>query len=269
MQAKDTPQAQRVAIGALALIAAPSCETALTAAVTNPAANSEARAQSAVGLGKIASASAVATLVKVLSDDDLKIRSAAVIALARAARPTADGPANPAVLAALNGALRGNASEGSRVGAAQALQIIASPQSNSALFGVLAAAPTRFTATVNLQIKPADAPLRIAAAKALGFAGNQAAVDPLIAALQDPDGTVNLAARDSLAAIGPNASDALLAATNQNGRSRSTRRRRWRSRGCRRCLFWKKRRKVLTRTRSGGPRSRSVKSAWRKRGPRC
>ena len=60
MVAKDTPQAQRVAIGALALIAAPSCEASLTDAVNNPATNSDARAQAAVGLGKIASSSAVA-----------------------------------------------------------------------------------------------------------------------------------------------------------------------------------------------------------------
>ena len=204
MKAKDTPQAQRVAIGALALIASPSCEAALTEAVANPAANSEARSQAAVGLGKIRSASAIATLVKTLSDDDLKIRSSAVTALARAARPTDNGPANPIALSALDGALRGGSSEGARIGAAQALQIIAAPQSNPDLFALL-----------NTQNSAPS--LRAAAAKALGFTGNQAAVNPLIAALRDPDGSVNLAARDALAAIGPDAADALLTATKQNG----------------------------------------------------
>ena len=144
------------------------------------------------------------TLVKTLNDDDLKIRSAAVTALARAARPIPNAPANPGVLSALDGALRNGGSEGARVGAAQALQGIAAPQTNSDLFALL----------VN---QTSDAPLRVAAAKALGFPGNKAAVAPLIAALADPDGAVNLAARDSLAAIGPDASDALLAATKQDG----------------------------------------------------
>ena len=217
MKAKDTPQAQRVAIGALALIAAPSCETALTEAVANPAANSEARAQAAVGLGKIGSASAVATLVKTLSDDDLKIRSAAVTALARAARPTADAPSNPTTLTAIEGALRGASSDGARIGAAQALQIIASPQSNPALFATLAYPQANSLRFMSALPPIAKAPLRVAAAKALGFPGNKAAIGLLIAALEDPDGSVNLAARDALAAIGPDAADALLAATKQNG----------------------------------------------------
>ena len=224
MKAKDTPQAQRVAIGALALIASPSCEAALTEAVTNPAANSEARSQAAVGLGKIASAAAVATLVKTLSDNDLKIRSAAVTALARAARPTTDSPANPAALAMIESALSyGTGGEGARIGAAQALQIIASPQSNLPLFSLLARVrkdSPKYKDSLKYAgyLPPAvDAPLCAAAAKALGFAGNKAAVNPLIAALSDPDGSVDLAARDALAAIGPDAADALLAATKQDG----------------------------------------------------
>ncbi len=204
LKTKDTPQAQRVAIGSLALIAAPSCEAALTEAVGNAATNNEARAQAASGLGKIASPSAVATLVKTLSDNDLKIRSAAVTALGRAGRPAATDAANPNVLTALTAALRDAAHSGTQIGAAQALQIIAAPQADPSLVGALDA-------------QNSDPQLRVAAAKALGFSGNKTAVGPLISALQDSDGTVNLAARDSLAAIGPDASDALLAATRQDG----------------------------------------------------
>ena len=139
LKAKDTPQNQRVAIGALALIASPSCEAVLTDAVSDPATNNEARAQAAVGLGKIGSPSAVATLVKALSDDDLKLRSAAVSALGRAGRPTPNAPVNATALAALENTLRSGTSEGTRIGAAQALQIIAAPQANPGLLSALAA----------------------------------------------------------------------------------------------------------------------------------
>ena len=216
LKTKDAPQVQRVAIGSLALIAAPSCEAALTEAITNPATNNEARAQAASGLGKIASASAVAVLVKTLSDDDLKIRSAAVTALSRAGRPAANGPVNPNVLTALANALRGSEKD-AQIGAAQALQSIAAAQANPGLFSMLLYPQGNYLKYASYLPPTAPAPLRIAAAKALGFTGNKAAVGPLISALQDPDGTVNLAARDSLAAIGPDASDALLAATKQGG----------------------------------------------------
>ena len=216
LKAKDTPQVQRVAIGSLALIAAPSCEAALTEAVTNPATNNEARAQATAGLGKIASSSAITVLVKTLSDNDLKIRSAAIMALGRAGRPMTNGSANQNVLMALDNALR-LSDEGTQIGAAQALQIVAAPEANPGLFAILTKPQASSAVSAGSASLSLDAPLRIAAAKALGFPGNKAAVAPLISALQDPDGTVNLAARDSLAAIGPDASDALIAATKQGG----------------------------------------------------
>ena len=68
----------------MALIADKSCEPILTEAITDTNTDNEARAQAARGLGKIATPTAIATLVKTLTDDDLKLRSAAVAALARA-----------------------------------------------------------------------------------------------------------------------------------------------------------------------------------------
>ena len=200
---KDTAQVQRVAIGALALIADVSAESTLTAAVTNPATNGEARSQAAAGLGKIATPTAVATLIKTLTDDDLKLRSAAIAALARAGRSEAAAPVSASVLTQLDSALR-DPSASVRTGAAQALQVIAAPQANPGLIAIL-------DSTQN------DPKQRIAAANALGFAGNRAAVAPLIRALNDSDGEVNLAAKNALAAIGPDASDALVAALHSDG----------------------------------------------------
>jgi HEAT repeat protein len=200
----DTAQVRRVAIGAIALIADKSGEDALTEAIKNPDDDNEARAQAAAGLGKIATPTAVKTLIEALNDDDLKLRSAAVAALARAARPTPNGPTEPAVMVALNASLRDPRSS-VRLGTAQALQAIASPETNGALIAMLesdqgdAADPEMRTA------------IRAAAATALGFPGNKAAVAPLIKALSDPAGDVASAAQHALSQIGPDATEALIA----------------------------------------------------------
>lgn len=199
----DTAQVRRVAIGAIALIADRSGEAALEEAVRNPQDDAEARSQAAAGLGKIATPSAVQTLIAALDDDDLKLRSAASAALARAARPTVDGPVDGAVLASLTGALRSQL-ESVRRGAATALATAEAPQADPALIAAL---------------RDTDPTVREAAARALGFPNNTAAVQPLIAALSDTDpyGRVTLAARDSLAAIGKPATDALIAAMQRGG----------------------------------------------------
>jgi HEAT repeat protein len=192
----DTAQMRRVAIGAIALIADISGEAALTEALNNPDDDNEARAQATAGLGKIATPTAIATLVKSLSDDDLKIRSSAMASLARAGRPTPESAPNAQVVAALNTALRAE-NEATRRGAAEALQIIATPEANASLLAVL-------------QDARQSASVRAAAAYALGFKGNQAAVAALIQALKDEASDVNDAARDALAAIGSGATDALV-----------------------------------------------------------
>jgi len=203
MHSDTDPQVRRVAIGALALIADKSCEDALVEALDDTNADNEARAQAAAGLGKLASPRAISTLIKTLDDDDLKLRSAAVAALARAARPVPGGSVNPAVLSALNSALLGN-SDDARQGAALALQSVAAAEANPALIKVL-------------ENQSRDGDARAAAALALGFPGNAAAVDPLVKALNDPDGNVDTAARDALSAIGPVAIDKLIGVIQTDG----------------------------------------------------
>jgi HEAT repeat protein len=184
---KRSAQVRRVVIGAIALIAAPTCEHALTEAVGNPDDDNEARAQAAVGLGRIASTSAVATLVHALRDNDLKVQTAAVDALAVGGK---------AALGTVLGALR-DSSPGVRARAAQALAGIATPSANAALVAALR--------------DPVSA-VRQASAKALGFAGNVQAVPALAARLGDSDGRVASACADSLASIGDAARPALVAA---------------------------------------------------------
>jgi HEAT repeat protein len=197
------PQVRRVAIGALALIADRACEDALVEAVTDVSADNEARAQAVAGLGRLASARAISTLMKTLEDDDLKLRSATVAALAEAARPVPGGKTNPAVVTALISALRGK-SDDARTGAAEALQSLGAPEANDALIAVL-------KNTAN------DSDARTAAALALGSPGNSAAVDPLVQALHDPDGDVDTAARDALTTIGPAAIDKLVTVIQTDG----------------------------------------------------
>jgi HEAT repeat protein len=180
----DTAQVRRVAIGAIALIADPSGEDALTEAMNNQDDDNEARAQAATGLGRIATPTAIETLIKALSDYDLKVQVAAVSALARAGKP-----AIPRLLATLK-----SPTPELRARAAQALAGIADPSTNAGLIAAL---------------KDPDPSVRRAAAAALGFENNAAAVQPLIAALSDLDGSVASAAADALAHIGEPARSAL------------------------------------------------------------
>lgn len=185
---KIKPDVRRIATGAVALIADKSCEPVLTEAITDPTTDNEVRAQAARGLGKIATATSIATLVKTLNDDDLKLRSAVVAALARAGQSesvrihqiTID-----ALISALN-----DPKTSVRMGAIQALQPIHAPEANAALTQILTAA----------QNSPA---LRSAAAITLGFPNNQPAIIPLANSLNAVDGEVAASAQQALQAIGP------------------------------------------------------------------
>ena len=203
MHTDADPQVRRIAIGSLALIADHTCEDALVEAVSDVNADNEARAQAAAGLGRIASKRAIDTLVDSLGDDDLKLRSAAVGALSRAARPNTGVALNPAVVASLIHALQG-ANDDIRRGASQAFQSLGASEANMALIAVL-----KNTAY--------DTEARAAAATALGFPNNSAAIDPLVVALSDSDGGVNSAARDSLSAIGLPAADKLIKIIQSDG----------------------------------------------------
>jgi len=185
MMGKDTPPVRRVAIGAIALIAHPSCEPALVEAIGNPNDDNEARAQAAVGLGRIGSPTAIATLIRAIQDYDLRVQEAAVSALA-----VVGAPAVPALTAAL---ARGSTEV--QIRALQALGRMQSPVANAPLLASLRSP------------RPA---VRRAAAAGLGFPGNAAAVGPLAALLGDPDGSLATAASAALARIGPAAQDTLV-----------------------------------------------------------
>lgn len=190
---KRSAQVRRVAIGALALIASPDCEEALTEAVNNPDDDNEARAQAAVGLGRIATPSAVKTLVKALRDKDLKVQIAAVDALAVGGKSSLG-----TVLEALK-----DPDPNVRVRAAQALGKMQTPAANPALMAAL---------------RDTNTEVRQTAARALGFPGNAGAVDALIGLLADNDGRVAVAASEALANIGPEARGKLVSALSREDR---------------------------------------------------
>ncbi|NUQ70805.1 MAG: HEAT repeat domain-containing protein [Chthonomonadales bacterium] len=182
---KRSANVRRVAIGALALIAAPTCEATLTAALNNPSDDNEARARAAVGLGNIASRSAVATLVKALRDDDLRVQTAAVDALAVGGK---------ADLNAVLGALK-DPDYRVRARAAEALAGIRSISANGALA---------------VALRDPSSEVRQRAATAMAFPGNAGGVPSLAAGLSNPDGCTASACADALAAIGPPAVPALI-----------------------------------------------------------
>ena len=177
-------QVRRVAIGAIALIAHSSCEAALTEAIRNKDDDNEARAQAAVGLGRIGTPTAIATLVSALSDDDLKVQVAAVDGLADAGEP-----AVPALARAIR-----DPEARTRIRAIQALGGIATPAVNAALLPAL---------------RDPVADVRAEAARALGFERNAQAVSALVAGMSDPNGMVAAACADALAKIGGPARPAL------------------------------------------------------------
>jgi HEAT repeat protein len=175
----------------------------LTEAIRNPDDDDESRVQSAVGLGKIATPTAIDTLLKALDDSDLKLRSAASASLARAGRPNSAAAPVGMTLSKCIAALA-SGSENVKIGVAQALQGIAAPQANAALLAI--ANNTKNTES-----------LRSAAILALGFPNNGGAVPALVSLLGEKDTEApGNAARDALAAIGASAIPALIARLPQN-----------------------------------------------------
>lgn len=195
---KDTAQVRRVCIGAIALIADVSGEPMLTEAINNTDDDDEARSQSAVGLGKIATPTAIDTLVKALDDADLKLRSAAAASIARAGRPKSDALPVGMVLSKCVSALS-SGNENVKIGIAQALQGIAAPEANSSLLSLA-------------NNKSLSENLRTAAISALGFPNNTAVVTPLVSLLGESETEViGSTTQKTLSAIGVAAAPALVA----------------------------------------------------------
>ncbi len=187
----DTAQVRRVAIGAVALIADVSGQDALLEAMGKTDDDNDARAQAAVGLGKIGTPAAVATLLKALQDDDLKVQVAAVDAL---------GTAGQKAVAPLL-ALLSDTRPAMRQRAAEAL---AATRSKDACPGLVRA------------LSDADAGVRRTACTALVAAGGPVEVAALAGKLSDADGRVAAAAADALARMGAVARPALIAAMRGN-----------------------------------------------------
>ena len=148
---------------------------ALIATLRNVEADSQARTQSALALGRVGGASAVAALIASLGDYDALVRNAALQGV-QSAGPEAAG--------ALTAALAQGTAD-TRAAAAQALGAIGGASGIAtlrALIGNYATSPT----------------VRQAAVQGLGQSGDPLAVPTLAAALADPAGGVASAASDAL-----------------------------------------------------------------------
>lgn len=202
---KDTAQVRRVCIGSIALIADASGESMLAEAVNNPDDDDESRSQAAVGLGKIGTPSAIDTLIKVLNDPDIKLRTSTIGALSHAGRPKRDSAPVTMVLMRCVTALASKDID-TQTGAIQALQGIAAPETNAPLLAV--ANSTKYPES-----------LRVAAIKAVGFEGNESIVigdsnviNMLVGLMATPDAeAIGNAADSALTAIGEKAIPALVA----------------------------------------------------------
>ncbi len=195
---KDTAQVRRVCIGSIALIADVSGEAMLTEAIRNPDDDDEARSQAAVGLGKIATATAIDTLLQSLNDSDIKLRTSSIASLAHAGRPVRDAQPVAMVLSKCVTALNSK-DETTQIGAVQALQGVAAPETNAPLLALA-------NSTTNSET------LRVAAIKALGFEGNEGVVNALITLMATPNTELlGSTASASLTAIGAKAIPALTA----------------------------------------------------------
>ncbi len=148
---------------------------ALVATLRNGEADSQARTQSALALGRIGGKEAVAALIASLGDYDALVRNAALQGV-QSAGPEAAGP----LIAAL-----AQGSNDTRASAAQALGAI----------GGAGAIATLQNLVGNYNTSPA---VRQAAVRGLGQSGSLGAVPVLVAALADPDGGVASTASDSL-----------------------------------------------------------------------
>jgi len=150
-------------------------------------ANKNLRVSAVRALGKIADPRAAAPLVATLAERDRDYRSALTLALQKIGTPAAE---------LLIGYLK-SPDVYVRRAAAQALWGDAVPNSIPALRQALLD-------------KSEDMEVRAAAAAALGWPQNTAAIETLLIALHDPEGRVVDAAVNSFAAIGPSAIPALM-----------------------------------------------------------
>ncbi len=171
-----------------------SAEGTLRSVLQNPDADSDARAQAALALGRYADPAAIAALVTALGDFDALVHDAAVQGI-QVSGPAAVGP----LTTALN-----NGDTGARAAAAQALGGIGTPPAVAALDAVVAlpATPT---------------PVREGAVTGLGRSGNIGVIPTLISALGDPNGAVATDAAGGLLspALEKDAIPALVAAFTQ------------------------------------------------------
>lgn len=148
-------------------------EATLSAVLKDPNADSEARAQSALAIGRFASPSSIAALVAELGEFDARVRDAALAGVQSAGAP-AVGPLTAAL---------GHPDTGAS--AAQALGGIGTPEAVAALTPLLQ----------NPATSPAE---RRGAAVGLGRSGNPAVIPTLVRALGDSDGGVASAAQEGL-----------------------------------------------------------------------
>ncbi|MCS7273717.1 MAG: HEAT repeat domain-containing protein [Fimbriimonadales bacterium] len=178
---------RRVVLAALGSIADPRTESILVRALRSSEEDSDARAQVALGLGKLGTPRALRALQEALSELNLTVADAAALGLQRAgvrALPYLAEAArhpDPAVRQRVASALGGIAD-------AQAVRLLAN------------------------MLRDPDVRVARAAATALGTAKHPAAVPELVRALSHPDGGVVQNAAHSLAQIGAPAINALIAA---------------------------------------------------------
>ena len=177
--AKD-PAAKTAAQAALtkanaALPAVQSAEPTLQGILSDTAAESESRSQSALALGQCGRPAAIAALVTSLGDFDAQVRDASATGL-QSSGAAAVGPLSAALAA-------GDTVK--RTGAAQALGGIGTPAAVAALTQAFSSPAT-------------PDPVREGAVVGLSRSGNPSVIPTLVKALGDQDGLVASAAQDGL-----------------------------------------------------------------------
>ncbi len=198
-----SPAVRRVVIGAIALIASPECQPSLIEALGNPHDASDARAQAAAGLGRLATPPAVSALTQALSDDNLSIRMAASGGLARAARAGEDSPVNLVVIKQLLGYLASGSPQ-VKLGVVEALEDARAPQADVNLSDLISSAAV-------------DPELKLHAIRALGFTNNAGGVGALVSTVKTSSGEDAKEAGASLAKIGAPAVPQLITLLSSGG----------------------------------------------------
>lgn len=181
------PEKRRVVLSALGSIADPRTEAILIRALRSSAEDPDARAQVALGLGRIGTPDALRTLVDALGEPNLTVADAAALGLQRA---------GVRALPYLEQAARNPAPS-------VRLRVV------TALSGIADAGAVRLLAEL---LNDSDARVARAAADALGTVRHPDAVPVLIRALEHSDGGVVENASRSLARIGTPAINPLIQA---------------------------------------------------------